>query len=195
MSYKSLMMSIALAFATCQTTQAIADVSTTISSPSSSTTPMQQTNPTPAPASAPQQRPAQGSATQMPEFYPPKNATEAALQKNIFASQKVADAWLKTMDADNYGASWDNASRALQYTMKRKEWEDLMNTTRKPLGRVSQRIVEDIRTAKDPQGAAPGDYMIFIYNTTFSKGPAKEILTLQENHGTWHIFTYTISAQ
>jgi hypothetical protein len=83
----------------------------------------------------------------------------------------------------------------LQYTMKRKEWEDLMNTTRKPLGRVSQRIVEDIRTAKDPQGAAPGDYMIFIYNTTFSKGPAKEILTLQENHGTWHIFTYTISAQ
>lgn len=195
MSYKSAFMLLTFAFTLCQTVEATATQSTTISSPKTHTSTQSFSSSTPTSSTTPHQRPALGSATQMPKFAPPKNAAEEALQKNIFASQKAADAWLQMLDADNYGASWDRASKALQYTMKRKEWQDLMNATRKPLGKVSQRVVEDIRIAKDPQGAAPGDYMIFIYNTTFNKGHTKEIITLQEFNGSWNVFTYTLSAQ
>lgn len=120
---------------------------------------------------------------------------DPALRQAVDSSQQAAEAWLKIVDQGSYGNSWDAGALPLRLVMSRKEWMLSLDTMRKPLGRPVQRKVEDIRLAQDPKGLARGNYMIFIYDTSFANGhQAQEILTLQQsNDGQWRVLTYLVS--
>lgn len=120
---------------------------------------------------------------------------DPALAQAVDASQQAAEAWLRLVDQGSYGNSWEAGALPLKLIMNRKEWTLTVEAMRKPLGRVVKREVGDIRLAQDPKGLAKGNYMIFLYDTTFSTGhQAKEILTLQQgNDGQWRVLTYLVS--
>ncbi len=117
-------------------------------------------------------------------------------QKDIDNSDRYALEWLAVVDKGDFGNAYDMTTKALQFTMPRNEWVPMMKAMKGSKGEVTERKVIDIRTAKDPKGAPQGDYMIFIYETTFSNGKkATEILSLQEYNGVWRVYSYTLSGQ
>jgi len=116
-----------------------------------------------------------------------------ARQQQLKDSADASLTWLGGVDQERYGESWDNGSEIFKVTIPKEEWENLLNKVRKPLGRVTNREVIDQRVAADPKGLPAGDYMVMLYNTTFSNKPsAIELVTLRFENGTWKVLTYQV---
>jgi len=114
-------------------------------------------------------------------------------QKVMTASSDAAASWLALLDKGNYGESWDQADALFRLTVPKRDWTALMEKIRKPLGRVISREILDQRVAADPQGLPPGDYMVLIYNTSFSnKSSAHELVTLKQENKKWKVLTYQV---
>lgn len=117
----------------------------------------------------------------------------AERQQQLQASADTAKTWLKLVDGEQYGDSWDNGSEIFRMTISKDEWTRLLNKVRQPLGRVTTRDVIDQRFATDPKGLPAGDYMVLLYNTTFSNKPsAIELVTLRFENGRWKVLTYQV---
>lgn len=111
------------------------------------------------------------------------------LQASAIASQS----WLNLLDKGNYAGSWDQASSIMKHTIPKEEWQHILEKVRKPLGHMNSRQVLDQRTAKNPQGLPPGDYMVMFYKTSFEKkAMAYELVTLYLEDGEWRVLTYQV---
>ena len=112
----------------------------------------------------------------------------------ITSSRNASEQWLILIDKGKYAESWRQGSIVFQRTIPVDRWIGLVKSTRRPLGNVISRKVLDQRTAKDPKGLLPGDYMVLFYDTSFSKkGVAHELVTLVlEKDGQWRVLTYQV---
>lgn len=117
------------------------------------------------------------------------------MSKNALqASAEAAKSWLAIVDKGDYGQSWNQASALMKLTIQKDEWVTVMNTMRKPLGKVTSREVVDQRTAKNPHGLPAGDYMVLFYKTAFSQRTnASELVTLHLEDGAWQVMTYQVN--
>ena len=59
-----------------------------------------------------------------------------AAETNEAAALQAAKAWLKLIDAGQYGASWDEASSAFRKAVPRSMWEKKAAAAREPLGKA-----------------------------------------------------------
>lgn len=119
---------------------------------------------------------------------------EAKIAQDIQLSQIETQAWLGLIDKGSYGESWEKGSLMFRNTIKKEEWIKAMDKVRKPIGSLLDRTNLDIRTSKDPQGLPSGDYMVYVYESSFAhKKSAHELVTLvQESDGRWRVLTYQI---
>lgn len=124
-----------------------------------------------------------------------------AFQSVVFAendtlknSVEAAENWLKLLDGDKYSESWDTGSLTFRLTIPKGHWISMMEKIRKPFGNVSSRKILDQRPAKDPEGLPRGDYMVIVFQTTFSHNKeGRELVTLvQESDGKWRVLTYQV---
>jgi hypothetical protein len=119
---------------------------------------------------------------------------EKSMEQKIRSSQAVTEQFLKLLDEGKYDQSWDQGSHIFQNTITKKEWNMAMKKKRIPLGSPETRTLVDIRTATSPKNLPVGEYMVFFYNTVFSKKPgAHELVTLVlEKDDKWHVLTYEV---
>lgn len=119
---------------------------------------------------------------------------DATLNKQIDESQQATSQWLQLVDAGKYGESWDTGAKSFQFTIKRDEWIKAEEKLRKPLGATNSRKILDIRWAKDPKNLPAGNYMVFVFDTSFqNREKARELVTLQEgSDGIWRVLTYHV---
>lgn len=119
---------------------------------------------------------------------------QAAANPDLTVSAAVAQSWLKGVDNEKYEQSWDQEAKQAQNVIKKEEWKQVLDAVRKPLGSVVDRKLLDQRTAKDPKGLVPGDYMVLFYKTKFqNKDSSYELITLQkEADGQWRVLTYQV---
>jgi len=119
---------------------------------------------------------------------------DATLDKNIKDSQIAAEQWLKLVDANQYGESWDAGALSFKLTIPRDEWIVAEQKLRQPLGAVKSRQIFDVRWAENPQNLPQGEYMVFAYNTAFqNRENGRELVTLvQGDDGAWRVLTYAI---
>lgn len=109
------------------------------------------------------------------------------------AAVAAADAWLKVVDAGQYGASWDQASRLFKAAVGRADWEKALKGVRSPLGKVLSRRVASRTYAESLPGAPDGRYVVVQYRTSFaSKEAATETVTLALDDGRWRASGYFI---
>lgn len=121
-----------------------------------------------------------------------ETATEMDAQLTV--SQLATKEWINLVDQGRYGDSWDAASVLMKITVSRREWERILTVTRKPLGSVINRTLAEQRPAQNPKGLPAGDYMVILYNTTFSgKSGAKELVTLYLENNQWKVVTYLVN--
>lgn len=127
----------------------------------------------------------ENQATVSQEFSP------SVLQASALASQ----VWLNLLDTNKYAESWDRASSLTKLTVKKDEWIQILERSRRPLGSVTSRQVVDQRTAKDPNAMPKGDYIVMFYKTVFAHKTAFELITLYLEDGQWRVLTYQVDNQ
>ncbi len=114
-------------------------------------------------------------------------------EKQIKSDEALA--WLVEIDAGNYGKSHELASKILREAVTPKNWEQMLEQVRTPLGMGSPpRKPVKIEDLKSLPGMPDGDYRIVKFETSFPKKPsAIEIVSLtKESDGVWRVSGYFI---
>lgn len=115
-------------------------------------------------------------------------------KKTLEASAEASKKWLDLVDKNHFPESWDQSSSLMRLTIPKDEWVHILDKVRKPLGNVQARVVADQRTAQNPKGLPPGNYMVMFYKTTFAhKKDAAELVTLYSEDGNWKVMTYQVN--
>lgn len=115
--------------------------------------------------------------------------------EQLLAAANASKAWLAGVDTARYAESWDKLAALSKITVHKDEWIQILDKTRRPLGSVRSREVQDERTAKDPSGMPKGDYIVMFYKTQFSNKTGYELVTLYFEDGQWRVLTYQVDTQ
>jgi len=106
----------------------------------------------------------------------------------------AAEKWLATVDAGHYSESWKEAAELFRNAVKPEQWEQSMQTARKPLGkRLSRKVLTKSYEASLP-GAPDGEYVVIQFETSFeNKITAIETVTpMMDRDGKWRVSGYYI---
>lgn len=108
-------------------------------------------------------------------------------------STRIAEEWLKLIDAENYAQSWKEASSRFRASVTEEKWGAVMNQVRQPLGAVSSRESAGAALALEAPRLPKGEYWIVRFKTTFEGTQANEIVTLvADTDGQWRVITFFI---
>ena len=100
------------------------------------------------------------------------------------AALQAAEAWLKLIDAGQYGASWDEASASFRKAVSRSTWEKKAAAAREPLGKVLSRKVASKQLTHELPGAPDGTYVVLTFDTRFEhKERGVETVTMMLDEG------------
>lgn len=110
------------------------------------------------------------------------------------AASAASDAWLKLVDAGQYGGSWDAAARYFKDAMGKADWEKALRGVRSPLGKVLSRKVTSRTYATSLPGAPDGKYVVIQYRTSFAKKDAavETVTPMLDADGRWRVSGYYI---
>ncbi len=123
----------------------------------------------------------------------PMAAPEPPIQTGgAVAAVTAAEVWLGLVDDGQYEKAWDQAAKILQGVVTKKDWTNLANTKRPPLGKVLSRKMKETVPMHNLPGAPAGDYVSIQYNTEFEhKKPVLETLTVaMDPSGGWKVSGY-----
>jgi hypothetical protein len=113
--------------------------------------------------------------------------------KQLKESATAAEQWLALVDDGKYNMSWNSASPRLQLVFPRDSWTTYLRSARVHLGKLQTRTIAQQSPAENPEGLAPGHYMVILYNTTFPGQKAtQELVTLGLENNTWRVLSYNI---
>jgi hypothetical protein len=118
----------------------------------------------------------------------------AVKQDDTKAAVAVAEAWLKSIDADDYAGSWDQAASYFRQAVTKEQWITSLDGVRKPLGALTSRRVSSAEPATRLPGAPDGKYVVIQFQTSFAnKQSAIETVTpMLDTDGAWHVSGYFI---
>ncbi len=106
-------------------------------------------------------------------------ALASAAEPSEAAGVQAAEAWLKLVDAGQYGASWEEAAPMFRERVSRADWEKMAAAARRPLGKVLSRTLSAKQLTHTLPGAPDGTYVVLVYETRFEhKEKGSENLTV-----------------
>ena len=126
-------------------------------------------------------------------FYP--SYSKKPDQQRLDASSLAAVHFLELVDAGQYEQSWQGAAGYLQQEIPLEEWTSRLSEVRSAAGKLLERKQKDYIYTKDAkQGIPEGEYMVFIFNSTFAtKQNIHETVTLiLEQDKIWRVAGYFI---
>ena len=110
------------------------------------------------------------------------------------AAVSAAEKWLATVDAGNYAASWSDAAEYFRNAVKPEQWEQAMQSARKPLGKLLSRKMQTKAYKTSLPGAPDGEYVVIQFATSFEKKKAgiETVTPMMDRDGTWRVSGYYI---
>jgi hypothetical protein len=120
------------------------------------------------------------------------------------AAQAAAESWLKLVDRGDYSASWDQAAKVFKGAVKQKDWGEVAEGARTPLGRLVSRTLKSREyTEKAPTTRmiggrvytwGHGKYVIIQFDAVFAnKASAVEtVIPMADSDGVWRVAGYSI---
>jgi hypothetical protein len=110
------------------------------------------------------------------------------------AAVSAAEKWLAMVDAGNYAASWKEAAAFFRNAVKPEQWEQAMQSVRKPLGKLLSRKVQTKMHRTSLPGAPDGEYVVVQFETSFeNKKATRETVTpMMDKDGKWRVSGYYI---
>ncbi len=109
-------------------------------------------------------------------------------------AQKSADSWLALVDSGKYARSWDEASQFFKASITKPQWQNALQSTRDPLGKLVSRKLKSANYTKTLPGAPDGEYVVLQYETTFEnkKSAVETVTPMLDKDGQWRISGYYI---
>jgi hypothetical protein len=117
-------------------------------------------------------------------------ADKTAEKKAVEAS----NAWLKLIDDGQYAKSWETSADFFKKNVSKERWDQLLNASRKPLGKVLERSVKSERYMTSLPGAPDGEYVVIQYETSFEnkKAAIETVTPMLGKDGKWRVSGYYI---
>jgi hypothetical protein len=107
-----------------------------------------------------------------------------AVESDETAALQAAEAWLKLIDAGQYGASWDEASSTFRRAISRSAWEKQAVAVLEPLGKMLERKSATKQLKHELPGAPDGTYVVLTFDTRFEhKERGHETVTMMLDGG------------
>jgi hypothetical protein len=101
--------------------------------------------------------------------------------------------WLETIDAGEYGRSWDEASSLFRGSVTRDRWLEAMRGSRRPLGERKSRKLAKAEFHRSLPGAPDGTYFVLTFDTSFlDKSHAVETVAAMKEGDGWRAAGYFI---
>lgn len=106
----------------------------------------------------------------------------------------AAEQWLGLVDAGKYGESWKEAADFFRNTVKQGDWEQALQSVRKPLGKLVSRQVRSNSYMTSLPGAPDGEYVVIQFETSFEnkKSAIETITPMLDKDGKWRVSGYYI---
>jgi len=114
--------------------------------------------------------------------------------KETAAAVAAAEKWLATVDAGNYAASWSDAAEYFRNAVKPEQWEQAMQSARKPFGKLLSRKMQTKAYKTSLPGAPDGEYVVIQFATSFEnkKAGVETGTPMMDKDGTWRVSGYYI---
>ena len=102
-------------------------------------------------------------------------------------------AWLEIVDSGDYAESWNQTAPLFQTQMSSKQWEQVLNGVRAPLGKLISRQVKSSSSHTSLPGAPDGEYIVVTLTTRYEhKKSATETVTVSKVGSRWRVVGYFI---
>ena len=102
-------------------------------------------------------------------------------------------AWLKLIDSAKYADSWREASTRFRSRVPQKEWVNMVQGVRAPLGALVSRKQRSVTFTNTMPGSPDGNYAVIVFDSSFqNKASAMEQLTMMVDRDGWCAAGYFI---
>jgi len=115
----------------------------------------------------------------------PAVANETAEKRAIEAS----NTWLTLIDNNQYAKSWETAAELFKNAVGKDQWNQSLNSVRKPLGKVMKRTIKSKQHTTTLPGAPDGEYVVIQYETSFEnkKSSVETVTPMRDKDGNWRV--------
>jgi hypothetical protein len=107
---------------------------------------------------------------------------------------EAANSWLNLVDQQKYGESWQEASSYFKGAVSREQWQQSMESVRKPLGKKLSRSPKSKQYLTSLPGAPDGAYVVIQFQTSFEhkKSAIETVTPMRDSDGKWRVSGYYI---
>ena len=108
------------------------------------------------------------------------------------AALKSAKAWLVLVDSEKYEESWEEAAEYFKGAVPKEQWQQSMQSVRKPIGKNISRKLQSRLYLTSLPGGPDGEYVVIKFDSSFeNKENALETVTpMLDKDGKWRISGY-----
>ena len=119
------------------------------------------------------------------------DSTKVVEEKETAAVEAAKD-WLLLVDEEKYYESYLRAADYFKDAVTEEQWQQAMNATRKPLGKVLSRELKSKKHMTEVPGAPDGEYVLIQFNTSYEnkKSSIETVTQMLEEDGTWKMSGY-----
>ena len=110
------------------------------------------------------------------------------------AAVAEAEKWLSLIDGEKYAESWKGTSEYFRNAVKQEQWEQSMQSVRKPLGKIVSRRVKSKTYSTSLPGAPDGEYVVIQFETSFEKkkSAVETVTPMMDKDDRWRVSGYFI---
>ena len=107
---------------------------------------------------------------------------------------KAAEDWLILIDANDFGASWDNAAELFKNAITKEQWEEAIRPIKSAMGGLISRKVKSAKYTDSLPGAPDGEYVVIQFSTSFTnkKSAIETVTPMKDPDGKWRVSGYYI---
>jgi hypothetical protein len=105
-----------------------------------------------------------------------------------------AERWLGLVDQGKYTESWKEAAALFRNAINQGQWEQSLQTVRKPLGNLVSRKVKTKTYRTSLPGAPDGEYVVIEFDSSFEKkkSAVETVTPMMDKDGKWRVSGYYI---
>lgn len=109
-------------------------------------------------------------------------------------AKAAASLFLETIDAAEFGKSWENGANLLREKVTREEWIDKLSQINDITGNLVERKQTKASYTTSAKDAPDGEYITFTFESDFEKrvGRKESVITTLGADGTWRVAGYHI---
>jgi hypothetical protein len=110
------------------------------------------------------------------------------------AAFESAENWLRLIDENNIGESWNQAALMFRNAVTVEEWETSVATAQKFIGKPLSRKLKSKQYVEELPGAPDGEYVVIEYETSFEnkKSGSETVTSMKDPDGEWRVAGYFV---